>query len=343
MKLLRLNRVSTILLMVVGVILFTSCSLLNGNSQAQTQTWPKFAQPIQCSLGEDCYILRYVDRDPGPGYVDVGCGRMTDDGHSGTDFGIPDEWAMQQGVPVLAAAPGRVLRVRDGIEDRRITSPADLEAIEGINCGNGMVIDHGQGWETQYCHLRQGSVAVQPGTEVQTGTVLGMVGSSGESSFPHVHLTVRYQGNVVDPFVGPEAEPGCNVSGTSLWSTDIEYQPTGLIRAGFATEVPDLDRVWSGEFRDGLLSVQGEALVFWVHGFGVLQGDEERLRLIDPQGQVVSEGTRVRDRPNRIILAYSGKKNTRDRPLIPGTWRGEYQLKRGDKTLMNVTKTIELE
>lgn len=341
MKFLKLNRISTILLVFLGVILFTSCSLLS-NSQAQTQTWPKFAQPIQCSLGEDCYILRYVDRDPGPGYVDVGCGRMTDDGHSGTDFGIPDEWAMKQGVPVLAAAPGRVLRVRDGVEDRRITSQAELEAIEGMNCGNGMVIDHGEGWETQYCHLRQGSVAVQPGTEVKTGTRLGMVGSSGESSFPHVHLTVRYQGNVVDPFVGPEAGPGCNVSGNSLWSQEIKYTPTGLIRAGFASEVPDLDRVWSGEFRNEQLSLQGGALVFWVHGFGVLQGDEEYLRVVDPQGQTIAENKTVRDRPNRIILAYAGKKNTPDRPLIPGTWRGEYQLKRGDKTLINVTQTVEV-
>lgn len=343
MKLPKLNRIPTIVLILLGVILFTSCSLLNGNSNAQSQTWPKFAQPIQCSLGEDCYILRYVDRDPGPGYVDVGCGRMTDDGHSGTDFGIPDEWAMQQGVPVLAAAPGRVLRVRDGVEDRRITSQADLAAIDGINCGNGMVIDHGQGWETQYCHLRQGTVAVQPGTEVKTGTVLGIVGSSGESSFPHVHLTVRYQGNVVDPFVGPEAGPGCNVSGTSLWSTQIEYQPTGLIRAGFASQVPNLEQVWSGEFRDKQLSLQGDALVFWVHGFGVLQGDEEYLRVVDPQGQTIAENKTVRDRPNRIILAYGGKRNTRDRPLIPGTWRGEYQLKRGNNTLINITQTVEVQ
>ncbi len=338
----KLRELSLSLLILLGVMVFTSCSWLNSNSQAQTQTRLKLAQPIQCSLGKDCYILRYVDRDPGPESVDVGCGRLTDDEHSGTDFGIADEWLMKQGVPVLASAPGRVLRVRDGVEDKLIRSEADLAAIEGINCGNGIVIDHGQGWETQYCHLHKGTIAVKSGTKVTTGTVLGMVGSSGESSFPHVHLTVRYQGKVVDPFVGPEAGPGCEVSRNSLWSTDIKYTPTGLIRAGFASEVPNLDRVWAGEFREETLSVRGEGLVFWVHLFGVLSGDRESLRVVDPQGKIVSEAVRSRDRPFRVALAYVGKKNSQERPLMPGTWRGEYELKRGDRTIIQTTKTVEV-
>ncbi|MDJ1183038.1 M23 family metallopeptidase [Roseofilum casamattae] len=337
------KRLSLIVLSVLSAIAIVSCAAFNANSQVKAPAYPKFAQPIQCSLGDDCYILRYVDRDPGPGEIDFKCGRLTGDGHKGTDFGIPDEWSMRQGIPVLASAPGEVLRVRDGVPDKRITSPEELAAVQGINCGNAIVIDHGEGWETQYCHLRQGSVAVKPGDKVTTGTVLGMVGSSGESSFPHVHLTLRYQGNNVDPFVGPDVGPGCEASGQSLWSTDINYTSAGLIRAGFASEIPSLDRIWSGDFRDSRLSVNSDLLVFWIHLFGVLQGDEETFRLVDPQGNVVAEGAKTYDRPTRIAAPYAGKKNSRDRPLITGTWRGEYTLKRGNTILVKTTQTVVLE
>lgn len=73
---------------------------------SQTQN-PRFAQPIDCQLGQDCFILLYPDRDPTPNVVDFGCGRQTYDGHKGTDFAIPDEQAMARGVPVLASQGGQ--------------------------------------------------------------------------------------------------------------------------------------------------------------------------------------------------------------------------------------------
>jgi D-3-phosphoglycerate dehydrogenase len=48
--------------------------------------------------------------------------------------------------------------------------------IAGRECGNGVVIAHEDGWETQYCHMRRGSVAVQPGERVARGQTLGLVG-----------------------------------------------------------------------------------------------------------------------------------------------------------------------
>ena len=109
------------------------------------------------------WLLEFV---PFRSVVDFGCGRQTYDGHKGTDFAIPDEQAMARGVNVLAAQGGTVLRVRDGVVDRRIQTEADKKTVEGTECGNGVVIDHssipnGAGWETQYCHLRQGSVQVK--------------------------------------------------------------------------------------------------------------------------------------------------------------------------------------
>ncbi|QIZ72260.1 M23 family metallopeptidase [Oxynema aestuarii] len=303
---------------------------------------PRFAQPIDCTLGEDCFILLYPDRDPGPQAVDFGCGRQTYDGHKGTDFGIADEVTMAQGVNVLAAAPGTVLRARDGVGDRRITDPEQREQVEGIECGNGLVIDHGGGWETQYCHLRQGSLAVESGTEVKTGTILGQVGTSGAASFPHVHLSVRYNGEVVDPFVGPNAGSGCQVDREPIWAESWEYTPTGPIRAGFSTQGPTMDDLWDGKFRETTFSEEIPALLFWVQTYGVLAGDVGHFKLTGPDGKVYAEHEQAIEQPSKTWMGYVGKRNTEERPILPGVWRGEYRLSRGDRTLFEMNREVEV-
>ncbi|HLO51105.1 MAG TPA: M23 family metallopeptidase [Kamptonema sp.] len=307
-----------------------------------SQETQKFAPPIGCTLGKDCYIFHYVDRDPSPAAVDFGCGRQTYDAHDGTDFGIPDEKAMAKGVPVKAAAAGKVLRVRDGVQDRRVQDQTTKDQVKSIECGNGMVIDHGNGWETQYCHLRQGSVAVKPGNQVEKGTVLGMVGESGLASFPHVHLTIRYQGKTVDPFVGPSTQSGCQVAKNPLWDRPLDYVPTGLIRAGFSTQVPEMNDVWQGKFAETTLAVNSPAILFWVQAFGVLQGDREYYKLLAPNGQVIGENTNEIKSSNRAWISYVGKKNRGNSTLTPGIWRAEYQLKRGDKVLIDLKRQVEL-
>lgn len=309
---------------------------------AQKPTLPHFAQPIDCTLGKDCFIMHYFDRDPGPDAVDFGCGRQTYNGHDGTDFAIPDEKTMAKGVAVKAVAPGKVLRVRDGVVDRRVADQTTKNQIEGIECGNGMTIDHGNGWEAQYCHLRNGSVAVKPGMQVEKGTVLGMVGESGLASFPHVHLTVRYQGKPVDPFVGPDAALGCNVVRTPLWEQPLDYVPTGLIRAGFSTQPPDENTLWEGRFSETTLPTNSPALLFWVQGYGSLQGDVQYFRLIAPDGKVVAEGKREVQSPSRSFFTIVGKKNTPSRPLTPGVWRAEYRLLRGARALIDLKREVEL-
>ncbi len=56
-------------------------------------------------------------------------------------------------------------------------------------CGNGVVIAHAGGWETQYCHMAQGGLAVKPDQPVTTGQTLA-VGLSGLTEYPHLHFTV---------------------------------------------------------------------------------------------------------------------------------------------------------
>lgn len=300
------------------------------------------ALPIDCTLGQDCFILHYPDRDPGPQSVDFGCGRLTYNGHDGTDFAIPDERAMAVGIAVKAAAPGKVLAVRNEVSDRRIETEKDRTAVSGIECGNGVLLDHGDGWQTQYCHLRQGSVAVKPGTLVETGTVLGLVGESGLASFPHVHLTVRHQGTAVDPFVGPSAKSGCDVARHSLWAKPVAYVPTGLVRAGFANQPPKLSDVWQGRFWETGLPLDSPALIFWVQAYGVLQGDVEQFRVVAPDGRVVVDQKRDLKEPNRVWLSYVGKQATRAQPFLPGVWQGEYRLVRQGQVLIDLNRKVQL-
>ncbi|TVU55134.1 MAG: M23 family metallopeptidase [Arthrospira sp. PLM2.Bin9] len=297
--------------------------------------------PLKCELNKDCLVILYTDRDPSPKAVDFGCGRQTYDGHKGTDFAIPDERMMAEGVPVFASASGQVLRVRDGVEDRRIRHPAERSRVEGQECGNGVVIDHGKGWETQYCHLRRGSVAVKSGDPVNTETVLGMVGTSGLTSFPHVHITVTHDGQVVDPFVGPTSSPGCQTSLDPIWNQPSGYNPTGLIRAGFSTDPPDMDQIWDGKHSETVLSAQIPALLFWVQAYGILAGDEVKYRMIDPRGNVVVDHNDRIQSPSLTWVGYVGQRNS-GASLLPGVWKAEYSLTRGDRVLINVQRQVQL-
>ena len=290
--------------------------------------------PIECNLQKDCFIMHYVDRDPSSGSIDFGCGRQTYDGHKGTDFAIADLEVMRKGVPVLAAAAGTVLRVRDGISDVLVDTVAEKQAVAGKECGNGVVIAHDDGWETQYCHLRNESIVVKPGTKVEQGTVLGMVGTSGLASFPHVHLQVRHQDTVIDPFGGVSNSSGCDINKKqSLWQESLAYTPTGLIRAGFSQEPPTQTQLWSGSYQDTQLSDNIPAILFWVHAYGVLQGDVEKWQLISPRGELVIDRNNTLDKSYRSWVSYSGT-----RKIIPGTWQGQYQLWRDNKLIFEVQK-----
>src|SRR5690606_35816671 len=152
----------------------------------------------------------------------------------------------------------------------------------------GVVVDHGGGWETQYCHLKQGSVAVEPGLRVGKGTVLGQVGLSGRTQFPHLHLSVRHDGARVDPF-RPDGIVTClGPAGATLWQDEVSYVPGGLIAAGFLDHVPAYDEVKAGNAAAGALASTG-GIVLWGYAFGLRAGDAMRLTIRGPEGRVVDE------------------------------------------------------
>lgn len=297
--------------------------------------------PIACTLGSDCHIQNHFDRDPGPGMADLACGHLTYDGHDGTDFALSDLAAMQAGVPVLASAPGTVTGTRDGMADIAISDPA-APPLEGRDCGNGVVIDHGNGWQTQYCHLKRGSIAVRTGDVVDTGTQLGLVGLSGNTEFPHVHIALRKDGVALDPFAPETAAPACGLPiDGQLWATPIAYDPFGFTGAGFATAVPEWQAIKDGLPSPETLPTDAPALVFWAAYFGPKQGDTLTLSITGPGGEVFRQDVAI-DRTQAVAFRAGGKR-TPPGGWPAGTYRGEAVLTRDGAELGRHAATLALQ
>jgi murein DD-endopeptidase MepM/ murein hydrolase activator NlpD len=94
--------------------------------------------------------------------------------HQGLDFRVPS------GTPVAAMNDGTVLLAR----------PLYFE-------GNFVVVDHGQGLLTLYMHLS--GFKVKEGDQVKRGEIIGLSGSTGRATGPHLHVAVRWQGTYLDP------------------------------------------------------------------------------------------------------------------------------------------------
>lgn len=94
--------------------------------------------------------------------------------HKGLDF------IAAYGSPIHATAPGVVILA---------------EASGGY--GNHVIVDHGYGYQTLYAHLSK--LGVAPGAQIDRQQIVGYLGSTGRSTGPHLHYSVFYHGEAVDP------------------------------------------------------------------------------------------------------------------------------------------------
>jgi hypothetical protein len=309
---------------------------------------PRLQLPVRCEIGVVCNVQNYFDHDPGSGFRDYACGQLGYDGHDGTDIRVPNLAIMRRGVEVVAAAPGRVRAIRDEMPDV-IMREADPGAIRGREAGNGVVLRHGNDWETQYSHMLSGSIRVRPGDEVRAGQVLGLIGLSGKTEFPHLHFEVRHRGKPVDPFVGQTGSEACGVGQAPLWDVEtlrsLRYRPSGVLQSGFATDAPTRAAVAAGELGERRFSADAPAFVFWVELFGAHEGDEELLRLIGPEGEVLAEKRGTVPKLKALWLSYGGAKR-RGEVWAKGVYRASYRLVRngvdGRVVVVEASGTMEV-
>jgi hypothetical protein len=299
-----------------------------GCAWAQQQRTVRLELPIACTPGVDCFIMNYVDHDDSPGRRDYQCRHLTYDGHNGTDFALADPGAMAIGVPVVAAAAGKAARIRDAMPDINMRD-GGRDAVKGRECGNTVAIDHGNGWITEYCHLRQGSVAVRPGQRVETGQQLGLVGLSGATEFPHVHLRVGQGRKTVDPFVGlvEDIHTTCGLGAAPLWSKaaldQLAYRPVVIYLAGFVEGKPTVEDIRRQRIKAAsVLNASSETISFYFQIIGLAKNDHVVRRLLGPDGRVVVERAGPAMTDLFSYIDFIGSK-PRGRGFPPGVYRGE--------------------
>jgi murein DD-endopeptidase MepM/ murein hydrolase activator NlpD len=183
-----------------------------------------FGPPIAGTPMQEVFYGAYRD----DGGRDYNCGFKWYPGHQGVDILLRNFRVMDSGVAVLAAAAGTVLSRRDDLPDRNT-------AIGGAGPGNNVLIEHGLGGPlAYYYHLRRGSVRVAPGAVVARGDTLGLVGSSGNSNWPHLHFEVSDNGQIIDPFIGncnpPVSQP--------TWLDQLSWQGDFAVLDGGISRTP---------------------------------------------------------------------------------------------------------
>lgn len=268
---------------------------------------PVLALPIDCTLGQTCHIQQYVDRDKGPDATDYSCGGLSYDGHKGTDFALPNLAAMQAGVDVLAAENGIVTATRNHMPDI-VQGNQNTPDVTGVECGNGVVIKHTSGWETQYCHLKQGSIIVNKGQKISKGDVIGQVGLSGKTEFPHLHLSLRKNGRVMDPFDADGTLTCDDDTHHSLWQNNIAYVGTGIISLGFDNKIPKYSDIKSGNAGQKSVAQDAPALVLWGYAYGANAGDVMIIEITGPKGNLIRQKIQMQKHQAQFFRA-AGKRN----------------------------------
>ena len=134
----------------------------------------RYYQVTSGAMGDRSAIANGLFAYPMPGHTWV-----TYAGHEGIDI----SYSGIEGQPIYACAAGTVSYVQNNWSSSMGTSGM-------ASYGNCVFINHGNGWESRYAHMSTAVVA--SGTFVQEGQLLGYVGSTGNSTGPHLHLALYY-------------------------------------------------------------------------------------------------------------------------------------------------------
>ena len=258
-----------------------------GQEAPLASPYPLFQWPLGRDINDGYALVNYFDEDATTLIKDYMGGSRSYNGHLGTDLTLFNFRAMDRGEPILAAAPGTVLATADGNTDRNYQAP--------FGPVNYILLDNLDGTRTYYYHLRKYSVTVSVGETVETGQVIAMVGSSGNSSDAHLHFEpgqVSGGWHARDPWNGP------NNLQPSLWASQKPYVGNDhfhVYDAGMSTRTAvggDENNVPTSYYKERFSQPDtmgaGEPVaIFWIQ-YEVMTGDAYRLEILRPNGSLYS-------------------------------------------------------
>ena len=149
----------------------------------------------------------------------------------------------QEGTPIYASADGKVVGAKmsqgDGL-------PLNDPKKKWWSYGNVISIDHGEGWQSRYAHLKKMLVPV--GSTVQKGQLIALSGSTGDATGPHLHWEIHGLVNGKDAPVDPTA--WLKNPRPEILEATKEDAPQGATfcvtdEAAQCSECYDLERPWA--------------------------------------------------------------------------------------------------
>lgn len=172
--------------------------------------------PLGGTNGVAWMINNYLDLDAAAAATrdyrnNTGPLARTYDGHRGIDFDLPGFRQMDDGSAVIrAVAPGRVETVVQDQFDRNTSCTGNANLV---------TVRHANGYAVIYMHIKRGSARVRVGQRISAGAVLAVAGSSGCSTWPHLHLEVQdCAGNAIETLLQP-----------GMWSSPPVFDPPSNI------------------------------------------------------------------------------------------------------------------
>jgi murein DD-endopeptidase MepM/ murein hydrolase activator NlpD len=298
-----------------------------------------FEWPLRLAAGrpnQPYYVIgNLVDLNPALSnqITDYNCGTKSYDNHTGIDIGItPFGWLKMDNndVEVIAAAAGTIVARREGDFDRNCGASATM--------GNFIAIQHSDGTKAYYYHMKNGSITSKTvGSTVIVGEYLGVVGSSGNSSGPHLHFEVQSStGAIIDPFAGT-----CN-NIASRWVTQLPYyEPTihmvsthanqqgPLFPICPATEIPRIKTNFSS----------GDLVDFFSYYHDQQNGHTVALKIFRPNNTLYTQWTYNFNAYIQVSLWASSF--FLPNPAPSGTWRFEATYQ-GQTVSSNFTVNVAL-
>lgn len=300
---------------------------------SQLFEWP-VAKSSDSPYFEAWAISNYVDHNTGfPQQVqDYNCGTRTYDtnsgyNHQGVDiFTWPFSWDQfyNNQAEVIAAAPGVIIQKSDGNFDQSCSFNS--------NNWNSVYIQHSDGSIALYGHMKSNTLTSKTiGQSVTTGEFLGVIGSSGNSTGPHLHFEVfDSNNNLIDPFTG-----NCNnLNNTSWWNTQINYREPNINGMLTSSTPPSFNTCPQAEMINQKSNFEyGETAYFSIYLRDQIPGMNIYFKLISPSGSINLSWSRTLNNTYNASYWYSSFPITSTPFSETGEWTYE-------ATFNNTTESI---